>query len=89
MVADRREWERSPEPTEPEATDPVRRARERLAQAVASLEDAVDHATVSGQERSRELDAARAEAAALRATREQLAERLDGAISRLRGLLGE
>jgi chromosome segregation ATPase len=69
--------------------DPVRRARDRLACAVAALEDAAERVDARCRKQQHEVDAARAEAEALRESRDALAERLGAAIVRLRGILGE
>lgn len=67
----------------------VVQARERLAHALACLEDAVNHTIAGAEARTGDLEAARAEAAALRETQELLAQRLESAIGRLRGLLDQ
>lgn len=69
--------------------DPVRRARDRLARAVTMLEGAAESVDARCRRQQREVDAARAEAEALRESQSALAKRLDAAIGRLRGILGE
>jgi hypothetical protein len=80
-----------PEASKSEAAgeEPVRRARDRLARAVALLEAAAESADVRCQDRLRDLKAVRAEADALRESQSGLAERLSAVIDRLRGILGD
>ncbi len=70
-------------------SDPVWRARDRLARAVALLEEAAVGLEARCRQQQQELDAARAEAEALRESQDALAERLDAAIVRLRSIVGE
>jgi hypothetical protein len=67
----------------------VRRARERLERAVATLKDAAESADARYRKMLFERNAARAEAERLRESQKALAERLGSAIERLRGVLGE
>lgn len=69
--------------------DPVWRARDRLVRAVAMLEEAALALEARCRQQQQELDAARAEAEALRKSQDVLAERLDAAIVRLRSIVGE
>jgi small-conductance mechanosensitive channel len=69
--------------------DLVQQARDRLARAVAALEDAAESVDARSRRQQRELDEARAEAEALRASQNALSARLDAAIERLRVILGE
>lgn len=83
-------------PAEPEASeseaageDPMRRARDRLARAVALLEAAAERADARCQDRLHDLNAVRAEADSLRESQSGLAERLGLVIDRLRDILGD
>jgi TPP-dependent pyruvate/acetoin dehydrogenase alpha subunit len=83
-------------PAEPEASeseaageDPVWRARDRLARAVALLEEAAKSADARCQDRLHDLNAVRAEADSLRESQSGLAERLSAVIDRLRSILGD
>jgi TPP-dependent pyruvate/acetoin dehydrogenase alpha subunit len=82
--------------TEPEASesdaageDPVRRARDRLARAVALLEAAAKSADARCKDRLHDLNTVRAEADSLRENQSGLAERLSSIIDRLRDILGD
>lgn len=93
MVPDRASRELGDQPLGEEqvvrAPVPLAEACERLAQAVLQLEEALDIAlAVAAPPEVGPLEAARAEVAALRDSQRMLAERLDGAIARLRALLG-
>jgi hypothetical protein len=73
-----------------EADDSIDRACGRLTSAVAQLEQAVETARVADKTRhARELEAAQAEVQTLRAVQEAIIARLDGAIHRLRKIVGE
>jgi hypothetical protein len=67
----------------------VRRARDRLARAVALLEAAAESADARCQDRLHDLNAVRAEADLLRESQSGLAERLGEVIDRLHGILGD
>jgi FtsZ-binding cell division protein ZapB len=67
----------------------VRRARDRLARAVALLEAAAKSADARCQDRLHDLNAVRAEADSLRESQSGLAERLSSVIERLRDILGD
>ena len=75
--------------SEPPGEDPVRRARGRLAQAVALLEAAAKSADARCKDRLHDLNAVRAEADSLRENQSALAESLGAVIDRLRDILGD